>query len=151
MRHFVLLMALGLVIGNGTLSASATEPSKRPTTAQQQSRVLKAKNDCGATQTTQITPNSFTVASSLNNANNALTIAFQTGNVTYWTAQLSTANVNVMLSANRGNAVVTFRRGLSLQLIANGSAGFNIFLTGVVSDDGTEYSLTGAFLGTFYC
>jgi hypothetical protein len=110
-----------------------------------------ADTGCGAPQTTLVTPDSQTVATSLNNPNNQITIVFRTGNVTYWTVMLSTSVVNVVLSSNRGNAVVTFQQGLTVHLTANGSAGFNIFLSGNIVDDGTTYSLTGTYLGTFMC
>lgn len=106
---------------------------------------------CGAPQTTLITPNSQTLATSLENVNNQIMIGFSTAGTTYWTVMLSTSVVSVVLSSKRGNAVVTFQPGLTAYLVANGSAGMNIFLTGDVIDDGTTYSMTGTFLGTFTC
>jgi|TARA_R110000751_G_scaffold35861_10_gene88076 hypothetical protein len=109
------------------------------------------QKSCGEAQTTSITPNSETVTTSQNSINNTIVVAFKTGNATYWTAMLSTAGIDVSLSDNRGNAVVTFQKGLSIHMTANGSAGFTIFLSGKITDDSTEYSLTGAVLGTFLC
>lgn len=110
-----------------------------------------ASNSCGAPQTTVLTPNSDALAASLGNPNNAMTIAFRVRGVTYWTVLLSSADIDVALSNNRGNAVVTFHQGLAVHLTANGAAGFNLFASGTIVDDATSYALTGAFLGTFSC
>jgi hypothetical protein len=110
-----------------------------------------SSSGCGAAQTTSLTPDSQSLTTSLSNANNQIKIAFSTGGVVYWTVMLSTSAVDVALSSNRGNAVVTFQKGLNAHLTANGSAGFNIFLSGNIVDDGTTYSLVGTYLGTFLC
>lgn len=109
-------------------------------------------NSCGEPQTMQITPNSHTLSSSLSNPNNAIQIAFLTGEATYWTAMVSTANLTVSLANNRGNAVVTFQQGLTIASSPKGEGkGFDLFLTGTIIDDTTVYTLTGAYLGAFRC
>lgn len=107
---------------------------------------------CGDPQIMRITPNSQTLSSSLANPNNAIEVAFSTGNVPYWTSMVSTANVTVTLGTSRGNAVVTFQQGLTVTLSPRGgSNGFDLFLSGTITDDSTIYTLTGAYLGTFAC
>ena len=106
---------------------------------------------CGEPQTTVLTPDSDAVASSIGNPNDALTIALRIRGITHWTALLSTADVDIALPADQGNAIVTFKTGLGLHLTANGAAGFNVFLTGTIIDDGVTYNLKGAFLGNFSC
>lgn len=134
------VLSLAVLFGGGHPGWTATGQNEQP-----------ASNTCGAPQTTVLTPNSDALASSLGNPNNALTIAFRVRGVTYWTVLLSSADVDVALSNNRGNAVVTFHNGLAVHLTANGAAGFNLFANGTIVDDGTSYVLTGVFLGTFSC
>jgi hypothetical protein len=106
---------------------------------------------CGEPQTTLLTPDSDALATSLGNPNNGITIVFRTRGTAYWTTLLSSSNVNVALSNNRGNAIVTFQKGLTVYMTANGAAGFNLFLSGTIVDDGTSYAITGLFLGNFTC
>ncbi|HEX3990773.1 MAG TPA: hypothetical protein VHX39_06345 [Acetobacteraceae bacterium] len=110
-----------------------------------------AAKSCGQPQTTVLTPDSDALVSSVGNANDALTIALRIRGITHWTALLSTANVDIASPADQGNAVVTFKAGLGLHLTANGAAGFNVFLTGTIIDDGVTYDLKGAYLGNFSC
>lgn len=147
-RFFILLILCIVTMGATAAGEVAQAADVAPPSG---ANAAKASSSCGAAQTTMITPNSQTVAVSLSNPNNAIMIVFRTGNVTYWTVMLSTSVIDVVLSSNRGNAVVTFRKGLALHLTANGSVGFNVFMSGDIVDDQTKYSITGAYLGTFTC
>jgi hypothetical protein len=160
MRKFLVAIILCATCGFGITPAAAAPSNvsdQRVETAQRLGApsglgdTTIAVFGCGAAQSTLITPNSQALVTSLQNANNQILIAFSTGGVTYWTVMLSTSVVSVALSSNRGNAIVTFQAGLKVYLVANGAAGFNIFLSGEVIDDGTTYKLTGTYLGTFKC
>lgn len=111
----------------------------------------EATKSCGQPQTTVLTPNSDALVSSLGNANDALSVALRIRGITHWTGLLSTADVDVTVPADQGNAIVTFQLGLGLHLTANGAAGFNVFLTGTIFDGGVTYNLKGAYLGNFSC
>ena len=110
-----------------------------------------AAEACGPPQITVTTPNSIAVARSLSDDNNAMLVAFRTGDVTWWTAMVSQSVTSVTLGASRGNGVVTFQEGLTLSLIAQGPDGFNLFLSGKITDSDTLYNVTGAYLGNFRC
>jgi hypothetical protein len=113
--------------------------------------VNKIGNSPCATQSTLLSPNSISLTSSVQSINNDHWVILQTGGVTYWTALLSNSNVDVILPNDRGNAVVTFRQGLIARLSANGSGGLQIFLSGKITDDLTEYNIVGKLIGSFQC
>jgi hypothetical protein len=133
------------------LSIALLSVSVVPTWAAPDQATPEAAKSCGQPQTTVLTPNSDALVSSVGNANDALTIALRIRGITHWTALLSTANVDIASPADQGNAIVTFKTGLGLHLTANGAAGFNVFLTGTIIDDGVTYDLKGAYLGNFIC
>jgi hypothetical protein len=140
--HYSMVTALTIALLSATVmpgsaAADQTEP--------------QAGKSCGQPQTTILTPNSDALVSSVGNANDALTIALRIRGVTHWTGLLSTANVDVAVPADQGNAIVTYQVGLGLHLTANGAAGFNVFLTGGIIDNGVTYNLKGAYLGNFTC
>lgn len=134
------VLSLAMLFGVAPRGWAATGQNEQP-----------GSKTCGEPQTTVLTPDSDALAASLGNANSAITVAFRVRGVTYWTVLLSSADVDVALSNNRGNAVVTFHQGLAVRLTANGAAGFNLFASGTIVDDGASYALTGVFLGTFTC
>lgn len=138
------LLQTGCVTGLPITAMADTEPGM--------SGMEMTAASCGDPQPMQITPNSQTMSSSLANANNAMQISFRTADTSYWTAMVSDANTGVSLGTDRGNAVVTFQKGLTVLLSPRGgSDGFDLFLTGTIVDDSTVYTLTGAFLGHFNC
>jgi hypothetical protein len=99
------------------------------------------------TQTTALTPNSNCAASGAGDTNNTTTVQFMApGNgLVWWTAVVSAATKSAFLVADTGNAVVTFKSGLTITYVASGTGGaYNVFLSGNIVDNGTGYSFTGS-------
>ena len=99
------------------------------------------------TQTTALTPNSNCAASGAGDTNNTTTVQFMApGNgLVWWTAVVSAATKSASLVADTGNAVVTFKTGLTITYVAAGTGGqYNVFLTGNIVDNGTNYNFTGS-------
>src|SRR5207253_7122992 len=67
-------------------------------------------------QLTQLTPNSNSSAVGLGDVNNSTLLQFMTppNKISYWSAMTSDALRPVVLSADIGNAVVTFKQGLTI-------------------------------------
>lgn len=104
----------------------------------------------GQTTNTPLTPNSNAVASASGDVNDDTTVAFQYNNVTtYWSATVSSATQTVTLSADRGNSVVRFRKGLTLTYLAQAGGLYTVTVDGTITDSGSDYVLTGRTLGTF--
>src|SRR2546421_8736463 len=82
------------------------------------------------TQTTQLTPNSNCIAAGTGDPNNTTNVAFDSPqNVfTWWTGTVSAAFKTATLAADMGNAIVTFKKGITLTYQASGTSGvYNVF------------------------
>ena len=110
-------------------------------------KAAAATGTASNTQTTALTPNSNCSGSGAGDTNNTTTIQFMApGNgLVWWTAVVSAATKSASLVADTGNAVVTFKTGLTITYVASGTGGvYNVFLTGNIVDNGTNYSFTGS-------
>lgn len=125
----------------------ATKKSKAK--AKTTSKASAVSGTVSNTQTTALTPNSNCAASGAGDTNNTTTVQFMApGNgLVWWTAVVSAATKSASLTADTGNAVVTFKTGLTVTYVAAGTGGvYNVFLTGNIVDNGTNYSFTGSVI-----
>jgi hypothetical protein len=99
-------------------------------------------------QTTQLTPNSNSVAvgSGDPNLSTLININAPVNGITYWAPSVSTGFKSVTLSADTGNSTVTFKKGLKVTLNQIGSTGYNVLLDGEIVDNGTVYPVTGTLI-----
>jgi hypothetical protein len=111
----------------------------------------KATAEMGSTttnsQTTALTPNSNCTAVGSGDVNNSTTIQFYSPQniFVWWTAVVSNAIKSAVLAADIGNAVVTFKQGLTLTYVAGGTSGaYNVFLSGNIVDNGSLYTFAGS-------
>ena len=112
--------------------------------------LTKANLVAAQTITTNLTPNSNTVAIASGDTNNQTGVAFQfQGRITYWNPSVSTGATTAALANDIGNGVVTFKQGLTVTYLPQTAAFYNVILDGDVVDSGTVYRFTGAVLGTF--
>ncbi len=99
---------------------------------------------------TPLTPNSNALTKASGDVNNDTWVYFQVeAKSTYWTVLLSAANTRVRNAQDRGNDLVTFRKGLEVDYLAQAGGSYSIQVSGRILDDGTNYRLTGKILGTF--
>jgi hypothetical protein len=79
------------------------------------------------------------------------TVAFQIqpADTTYWSPTVTTSFTTVVNSADKGNNVVTFTKGLTVQLSPQGGGSYNLFLTGNITDNGDTYPVTGLPIGSY--
>ncbi|PXX47039.1 hypothetical protein [Undibacterium pigrum] len=112
--------------------------------------LTKANLVAAQTITTNLTPNSNSVAIASGDINNQTGVAFQfQGRVTYWNPSVSTSATTATLANDIGNGVVTYKKGLTVTYQPLQTAFYNVLLDGQVVDSGTLYNFTGAVLGTF--
>lgn len=104
----------------------------------------------GQSTNTPLTPNSNAVASASGNVNDDTSVAFQYNNITtYWSPTVSSATPEVTLGQDRGNGVVTFRKGLLLQYQSQTAGIYTVLVTGTITDSGSDYNVQGRTLGSF--
>lgn len=103
----------------------------------------------GQSATTPLTPNSQAVTSTTGDPSQDTTVKFETQRVPYWTALVSNGNTQVVLEKDVGSSVVTFKRGLTVQFLAQSQGQYIVTATGEIADGGSTYQLTGKFLGCF--
>lgn len=102
-----------------------------------------------ANQVTQLTPNSNCIASGTGDPNNTTNVAFDSPQnaFTWWTGTVSSSLKTATLGADMGNAIVTFKKGMTLTYQASGTSGvYNVFMNGDIVDNGNVYSFTGAIV-----
>ena len=100
--------------------------------------------------TTNLTPNSNSVAIASGDSNNQTSVPFQfQGRITYWNPSVSTSNTTATLALDTGNGVVTFKQGLNVTYKPIETNVYSVLLDGQIIDSGTIYNFTGAVLGTF--
>ncbi|HEX8457913.1 MAG TPA: hypothetical protein VF656_11500 [Pyrinomonadaceae bacterium] len=98
-------------------------------------------------QTTPLTPNSNCTAVGSGDTNNSTTVQFYSpqNGIVWWTAAVSSALKTAVLSGDIGNAVVTFKQGLTVTYAATGTGGaYNVFLSGNIVDNGSLYTFAGS-------
>ncbi|HEX8457915.1 MAG TPA: hypothetical protein VF656_11510 [Pyrinomonadaceae bacterium] len=99
-------------------------------------------------QVVQLTPNSNSSALGSGDINNSTLVQFMSppNVIPWWTAMTSNALRPVMLSADTGNAVVTFKQGLTISYLASGGSSYYVLLNGNIVDSNTNYTFTNALL-----
>jgi len=117
-------------------------------TAAKKASATKGTLSAGSTtQVTQLTPNSNCGAAGTGDANNTTNVAFMSpqNGLTWWTGTVSAAFSQATLAQDQGNAIVTFKKGITLTYQASGTAGaYNVFMSGTIVDNGNAYNFTGA-------
>jgi hypothetical protein len=125
------------------------KPSALLTTAQAQLTQLLTT---APAQLTQLTPNSNSSAVGLGDINNAILAQFLSppspspNAIPWWTAMTSDALRPVVLSADIGNAVVTFKQGLTMSYLPAGGTSYYALLAGNIVDSGTVYPIINAVI-----
>jgi hypothetical protein len=100
-------------------------------------------------QTTALSPNSNCTAVGSGDSNNTTTVQFYAppNGIAWWISAVSTAFTSAVLSDDIGNAIVTFKKGLTVRYLPSGSAGaYNVLLTGTIIDGGTTYNYSGSVI-----
>eukprot|EP01031_Cornospumella_fuschlensis_P031624 gene31624-38218_t len=74
-------------------------------------------------------------------------VGLQTGSVVYWSATINAESPNATVTADVGNDVVTFKKGIFINLADNqGTIPSYIFLSGQIIDAGTVNNVKGLVL-----
>lgn len=100
-------------------------------------------------QTTSLTPNSNCTAVGSGDNNNTTTVQFYAppNGIAWWITAVSTAFTTAVLSEDIGNAIVTFKKGLTVRYVPSGAAGaYNVLLSGTIVDGGTVYNYSGSVI-----
>ncbi len=94
----------------------------------------------------QLTPNSLAVVWRVcDNSNDSFFVQFLANDVPYWTTLVSAGNASQTLRKKCGNSVVTFRKRLKVNMLAQGSI-MTLFASGKINDSGTVYTLIGKLI-----
>ncbi|MEM7481911.1 MAG: hypothetical protein AAF481_12120 [Acidobacteriota bacterium] len=101
------------------------------------------------TVVTPLTPDSSSECRATGDVNDDTWVYFRAGKTIYWTVLLSSANTQVVNSKDRGNEVVTFKKGLTTDFLSQAGGAYSITATGEIVDDYTSYQITGKQLGSF--
>ncbi|MEG2031597.1 MAG: hypothetical protein RR376_13215 [Janthinobacterium sp.] len=115
-------------------------------------RVEVTNHTLGAGQsvTTNTSPNSLALAIASGDANNQTGVAFQfQGRITYWNPGVSTGYTTIKLANDTGNAVVTWKAGLTVTYSPQTTGLYNVLLDGEIVDSGSVYVYTGFVLASF--
>lgn len=106
--------------------------------------------EAGQSTNTPLTPNSNALASASGDQTDDTQLAFMYNNVVaYWSPALSSSNTSVTNDRDRGNGVVTFKKGLMVEYLSQAGGMYTVVVTGDIVDSGSTYSLTGKSLGSF--
>jgi len=101
--------------------------------------------------TTPLTPHSEAVATAQGGANQTTDVQFLTARppVNCWTAMVSNSTIQVSLSKDRGNSLVTLKAGLTVNFLAQAQGQYTVTANGEIVDEGDIYKLDGTVLGIF--
>ncbi|HEV2757121.1 MAG TPA: hypothetical protein VG318_15245 [Actinomycetota bacterium] len=104
----------------------------------------------GQSTNTTLTPNSNATCTPLGDDNNDTNISFMYNNQqAYWNPSVSSGSTApVKLGVNRGNGVVTFVKGLTVEYIPLDSGHYMVNASGTILDSGSEYDINTS-LGTY--
>lgn len=106
--------------------------------------------EAGQTVNTPLTPNSNAVSSATGDTNDDTTISFYYNKeIPYWSPMVSSSFTSASLSKDMGNAVVTFKEGLTVDYLPQAGGMYTVTVTGEIDDGGTIYNLKGKSIGTF--
>ncbi|MBK9941477.1 MAG: hypothetical protein U0Z44_20015 [Kouleothrix sp.] len=106
--------------------------------------------EAGQSTNTPLTPNSNALANASGDKTDDTQLAFVYNNtITYWSPSLSSSNTTAVNDRDRGNAVVTFKKGLTVEYLPQAGGSYLVTVTGDIVDSGSTYTVTGKSLGTF--
>lgn len=97
--------------------------------------------------TTQLSPNSQSVVT-MTSTSAMVQFQIEPTDTTYWSPTVTTSFVTVSNSADKGNNVVTFNKGLTVTLSAQTNGSYVVLLSGNITD-GDIYQIVGAPIGTY--
>lgn len=106
---------------------------------------------CGPEQRIQITPNSHSVAYRPQGLGAGFIVEFYTGDVKFWTVEVSETIIPAPLPDDRGNSEVRYRSGTMVEHLLDESGESTIRLHGIAIDEDAEYGISGVILGIFRC
>ena len=107
------------------------------------------ENLAASSVNTTLTPNTNCVATPSGDSNDTTQLAFQwQGRITFWSPSVSAGSGPVILGEDVGNAVVTFKEGLTVTYISQEGT-YTLVCDGQIKDGNSIYNLTGKFLGSF--
>jgi hypothetical protein len=138
-----------MLIGNKVLiTASLKEQTK--SAALTDSAEIPTWLTTSPPQVTQLTPNSNCSAVGSGDINNSTLVQFMSppNKIPWWTTMASDALMPVVLSADIGNAIVTFKQGLTVTYRATTGNSYFVFLSGNIVDSGTVYPANGTVIYT---
>lgn len=101
------------------------------------------------TQKTILTPNTTTLASPSGDKDDTTEIWFVYNIDYFWQPSVSLKSTTVVNDKDRGNSVVTFMQGLTIEYKDLGGRHYTVFLTGQIKDNGKIYDFRTRRLGTF--
>jgi hypothetical protein len=111
---------------------------------------IAAPFEGGQSVNTPLTPNSNTVTVASGDRNDTTNCSFLYNNIIpYWGPQVSSANTSITLGQDIGNGVVTFKKGLTVQYVAQTGGYYTLLVTGEIVDSMSLYTITGRSLGTY--
>lgn len=106
--------------------------------------------NAGQSVNTPLTPNSNAVTVASGDSNDTTNASFFYNNIIpYWSPQVSSSNTSVTLGADVGNGVVTFKKGLMVNYVAQQGGVYTVVVTGEIVDGNSSYQITGKSLGIF--
>ena len=106
--------------------------------------------EAGQTTNTILTPNSNATCTASGDTNDTTQCSFLYNNsIPYWSPSVGSGNRTVELGSDVGNAVVTFKAGLTVSYLPQSGGFYTITVDGQIEDSGSIYNLTGKSLGTF--
>ena len=97
------------------------------------------------TQITTLTPNSNCSCTGSGDANNSTLCVFMSppNGIQWFTQTVSNGNPKVTLHGDVGSGVVTFKKGMTIQLNSTGGNQYVVLLSGEIVDNGNQYTFTG--------
>ena len=106
--------------------------------------------EAGSSTNTPLVPNGNAVTVPSGNQNDDTQISFMYNNmIPYWAPAVSSSFTTVENDRDRGNAVVTFMKGLTVEYLPLAGGYYTVTVTGKIKDSGSIYTVSGKSLGTF--
>ena len=103
----------------------------------------------GQSTITPLTPNSNAIAVSSGYRNDDTQVVFMVIGAPYWAALVSSATTIVINDQDRGNGIVIFTEGLTVEFLPLWGGYYNVTVTGIIEDSANRYRLEGKSLGIF--
>ncbi|HWS53783.1 MAG TPA: hypothetical protein VN228_06645 [Pyrinomonadaceae bacterium] len=111
-------------------------------TSSKRARATSSGLSAGNTQTTALTPNSNCTAVGSGDSNDTTAIAFMSpqNGFAYWSPSVAITAPKAVNATDKGNAIVTFTKGLTVTLQQSSGGVYSVFVSGDIIDNGTLYS-----------